>query len=595
MKKGFFITLEGPEGSGKSSVAKKLYDYYSSLGLEVVLTKEPGGVDIAEQIRRVILDKANTTMDSYTELLLYIAARRQHLIEKVIPALNSGKIVICDRFIDSTVAYQGYGRGIDLDVIKSLNDIVTKDYPVDLTLLLDVTPEQGLTRIADNNRETNRLDEESLRFHHLVRDGYMALAQEYPERITTINAGYDLHTTYLLSRFVMDKFLRSNGVSAVEAPSSNKKLFVFVGPSGSGKTTLVDLLKTKGVPELVSHTTRPKRASDVEGKNYFFVTPEEFDKVDYVEVVNYAGHRYGLSRAEILRKLDEYSVCSIAAAIDGAVAIKEQFPAETQLVFLDVEKDVCEQRMRGRGDAPESILRRLQILEETKEFDNWKYCDIIINGDVQNPQQISKLLEHRFNNKKILVFIGPSGSGKTALVRRLSKDGIPVIVTHTTRPVRANEYDGIDYHFVSEEEFERIEKVEQASYAGHHYGISKHEIDDKMSRHDCIAVITSIEGGLAVKKHYPQSANLIYVDVDKETAISRILFRGDKQEMVERRIKHMEEADEFNNWKKCDFILNNNQPIEKTLNELRNLISLIKTKDLRRNEVQRIEDIIRAS
>lgn len=595
MKKGFFITLEGPEGSGKSSVAKKLYDYYTDLGLDVLLTKEPGGVDIAEQIRNVVLNKRNTSMDCYTELLLYVAARRQHLVEKVIPALNEGKIVICDRFVDSTVAYQGYGRGIDLDTIRILNEIATKNYPADLTLLLDVAPEVGLTRIADNNRETNRLDEEGLKFHHLVRNGYLKLAEDNPERIVTVNAGYDLHTTYLLSRVLLDKFLQRNGVSVVEPPQSNKKILVFVGPSGSGKTTLVDLLGTKGYPELISHTTRQMRAGDIEGKNYFFVSPEEFEKQDFAEVVNYAGNRYGLSKEEINRKLKDNPICVVAAAIDGAVAIKEQYPAEAHLVFLEVNKAVCEQRMIARGDTSESIQRRLSILEETKEFENWKYCDMIVNSDIQNPEQISRLIESQFSVKKILVFIGASGSGKTALVRGLNKDGIPVVVTHTTRKMRANEFNGVDYHFVSEDEFKSIDKVEFAEYAGNYYGISKQEIDSKLSKHDCVAVITSIEGGLSIRKAYPQSANLIFVSVDKKTAISRMLSRGDKPQAIEKRVRHMEDAREFDNWRFCDFTLNNSRPIDQTLNELRALISVIKFKDLRSTAVQNVEELVALS
>ena len=135
-----------------------------------------------------------------------------------------------------------------------------------------------------------------------------------------------------------------------------------------------------------------------------------------------------------------------------------------------------------------------------------------------NPEQITAMLEPRFSNKKILVFVGTSGSGKTALVRGLNKDGIPVIVTHTTREQRVNEFNGIDYHFVSEEEFMNIEKVEYARYAGNYYGISKEEIDSKLSHHNCVAVITSIEGALSIRKNYPLSANLIFVSIDKETA-----------------------------------------------------------------------------
>lgn len=596
MKKGIFITLEGAEGSGKSSIAHLLDSYYTSQGLEVVLTKEPGGVDIAEQIRQVILNKENVKMDSYTELLLYIAARRQHLVEKVVPALEAGKVVICDRFTDSTYAYQGYARGIDTSVIDTLNAIATdaKHYPVDLTILLDVKPEIGLARIAKNGRETNRLDDESLAFHNKVRDGYLAAAKNNPERIVKVDASSDLMSTFLKVKTVINKRfakiaktndadIQVKGLDAYRYPvkASEKKILVFVGPSGSGKTTIIDIMNSKGYPELISHTTRQKRQADVEGKNYFFVDDKEFDKQDFVEVVSYTGNRYGLARAEIERKLSENNVVVIAAAIDGALAIKEQYPAEATLIFLEVPYDVCKARMESRGDAPESVAKRLQNTEDAKEFDNWMYCDASINVESITPEQIVQEVESRIRNKKVLVFIGPSGSGKTALVRGLNKDGIPVIVTHTTRKMRPNEFNGIDYHFVSVEEFKGIEKIEHAEYAGNYYGISKQEIDDKLSRHDVVAVITSIEGGHAIRKAYPHYANLIFVSVDEGMAIERMIARGDKKESIEQRIDHMKTANEFENQKDCDFVLDNNHPIEETLANLKKFIRLLGRKDMR--------------
>lgn len=595
MKKGVFITLEGAEGSGKSSVAHLLHSYYTEHGFDVVLTKEPGGVDIAEQIRNVILSKENVKMDSYTELLLYIAARRQHLVEKVIPALEEGKVVICDRFTDSTYAYQGFGRGIDLDVIESLNAIATdsKHYPVDLTVLLDVSPEVGLARINKNGRETNRLDVESLAFHKKVCEGYASALSKHPERIVSVDASSDLHSTFLKVKTVIDKRLQKLADSVIVAASvkglrdymfkastSGKKILVLVGPSGSGKTTIINSMNEKGYPELVSHTTRPMRAGDMEGKNYFFVSEDEFDKQDFVEVVTYSGHHYGLARTEIERKLENNNTVVIAAAVEGALAIKEQYPAEATLIFLETSYETCKRRMEARGDGSDSIIKRLKNIEDVKEFDNGKYCDFILNVEALSPSQIVKEIESRISNKKILVFIGTSGSGKTALVRGLNKDGIPVIVTHTTRKMRPNEFNGIDYHFVTTEEFMRIEKLEYAEYAGNYYGISKHEIDDKLSRHDVIAVITSVEGGHAIRKTYPQSANLIFISVDKDLAVERMLARGDKKEIILQRMEHMEAAKEFDNWKICDYILDNNHPIEVTLETLKAFIDLIKRKDL---------------
>lgn len=193
MKKGVFITLEGGEGSGKSTIIKHLAEALLQKGWQVVCTREPGGIDIAEQIRNVILDKENVTMDAKTEALLYAAARRQHLVEKVIPALEQGSIVLCDRFIDSSLAYQGYARGLGIEEIYTINKFAIGDHMPSLTLYLDVKPEVGLARIEkDAAREVNRLDLESMEFHSKVREGYQELLKMFPERMKLIDAGGDI-------------------------------------------------------------------------------------------------------------------------------------------------------------------------------------------------------------------------------------------------------------------------------------------------------------------------------------------------------------------------------------------------------------------
>lgn len=192
---GYFITLEGGEGSGKTTIIEKLAEDLKSEGYNVICTREPGGINIAEQIRGVILDKENTAMDAKTEALLYAAARRQHLVEKVIPELKNGSIVLCDRFIDSSLAYQGYARGLGMEEIYSINEFAIGNNMPSLTLYLDVTPEVGLARIAnDEAREVNRLDLESLEFHSKVREGYQQLLEQFPERIKLINAENDVTT-----------------------------------------------------------------------------------------------------------------------------------------------------------------------------------------------------------------------------------------------------------------------------------------------------------------------------------------------------------------------------------------------------------------
>ena len=193
MSKGFLVSLEGPEGAGKTSVLEALIPILEDRGAEVLTTREPGGVLIGEKIREVILDPSHTEMDPKTELLLYIASRRQHLVEKVLPALAAGKLVIMDRFIDSSVAYQGFGRGLDKEAIDWLNEFATDGLKPDLTLYFDIEVEEGLARIAANSdREINRLDMEGLDLHRKVRQGYLSLLEKEANRIVKIDASLPL-------------------------------------------------------------------------------------------------------------------------------------------------------------------------------------------------------------------------------------------------------------------------------------------------------------------------------------------------------------------------------------------------------------------
>lgn len=192
MKNGIIISFEGPDGAGKTTVLEQVLPVLQEKGYDIVTTREPGGVEIAERIRDVILDVNHVAMDSKTELLLYMAARRQHYVEKVLPALEAGKVVLIDRFIDSSIAYQGAGRSLDKDIITRLNDFATDGRKPDLTLYFDVESEIGLARIAKNaEREVNRLDLEKLDMHKRVREGYLALTEQ-EKRIVTIDASREL-------------------------------------------------------------------------------------------------------------------------------------------------------------------------------------------------------------------------------------------------------------------------------------------------------------------------------------------------------------------------------------------------------------------
>ena len=185
---GMFITIEGPEGSGKTTVAKNVVEKLISEGYKVLYTREPGGVGIAERIRDIILDVNNTNLDPRSEALLYAASRRQHLVEKVIPALEKDYIVICDRFVDSSLAYQGYAREIGIDEIYDINMFAINDKWPDITILLDIDPEVGLQRIMSNRQdEVNRLDLEGMNFHNKVHKGYQIIKEKYASRITLVD------------------------------------------------------------------------------------------------------------------------------------------------------------------------------------------------------------------------------------------------------------------------------------------------------------------------------------------------------------------------------------------------------------------------
>ncbi|MGM7703761.1 dTMP kinase [Pseudalkalibacillus sp. Hm43] len=197
MSQPLFITFEGPEGAGKTTIIKRVEEAFKSRGIPFICTREPGGIEIAEQIRSVILNPENTKMDGRTEALLYAAARRQHLVERVLPALQEGKVVLCDRFIDSSLAYQGYARELGIDEVYTINRFATEDHMPDLTIYFDLSPEVGLGRIDDNaKREKNRLDLEKLDFHEKVQEGYQIVNDRFSERIVKVNAEQSIEDVY---------------------------------------------------------------------------------------------------------------------------------------------------------------------------------------------------------------------------------------------------------------------------------------------------------------------------------------------------------------------------------------------------------------
>lgn len=202
---GQFITFEGVEGCGKTTQIRLLAEALRQKGQSVTLTREPGGCPISDKIRHILLDAENSAMTPLAELLLYAAARAQHIAEVIAPALESGRVVLCDRFMDATVAYQGYGRALDLQRIMQLNSLVASEYRPDLTILLDCPAETGLkralARIEKSSAEDatalreERFEKESIEFHIRVREGYLSLAASESDRFVVVDGGGSITDT----------------------------------------------------------------------------------------------------------------------------------------------------------------------------------------------------------------------------------------------------------------------------------------------------------------------------------------------------------------------------------------------------------------
>jgi len=211
--RGSFITFEGIEGSGKSTQIALLAKYLTLSGTRITLTREPGGTPIGDQVRKILLDPANRMLDPTAELLLYAASRAQHLHEVILPRLAEGTTVLCDRFSDATLAYQGYGRGLDREMIRTLDRIVTTGMRPDLTLLFDINSSVGITRARGRNDSRGleaeaRFENEELAFHDRVRQGYLALAAQEPDRIRIVDGAGTPEAVQERVRKIADGLLR---------------------------------------------------------------------------------------------------------------------------------------------------------------------------------------------------------------------------------------------------------------------------------------------------------------------------------------------------------------------------------------------------
>ena len=213
IKRGKFVTLEGVEGSGKTTQSALLCDYLRKQGIDVIETREPGGTDLGEKIRQILLSPVNSVPVPASELLLFLAARAQQVAEIMMPALESGTWVVCDRFSDATLAYQGYGRGIDTEVIRTLNDVATGGLEPDITILLDLDVETGIGRAIAGKGEFaedengDRMEKEDIEFHDRVRRGYLTLAQQEPDRIKVIPVTDSIEDVHRTTVTLIEPFL----------------------------------------------------------------------------------------------------------------------------------------------------------------------------------------------------------------------------------------------------------------------------------------------------------------------------------------------------------------------------------------------------
>lgn len=205
---GLFITLEGPDGSGKSTIIQLLGEYLQEKNIDFITTREPGGTPIGEEIREIILDTKNTNMGPETEALLYAASRGQHIHEKIIPALKEGKVVLCDRFVLSSLAYQGVGRGLGIEKVKAINDFALKNIYPDLILFFHIDPEVTLQRKTKESGG-DRLEKEGNIFHKRVYNGYMELLEMYPKNIKIIDANKSIEEVLEQSIKEIEKVLNS--------------------------------------------------------------------------------------------------------------------------------------------------------------------------------------------------------------------------------------------------------------------------------------------------------------------------------------------------------------------------------------------------
>lgn len=215
MKKGFMLVCDGSNGAGKTTVIKTIEQYLINKGFDVIVTREPGGTPIGEKVREVILDPSTPEMCNIAELMLFGAARAQHIEEKILPALESGKVVISDRFDAATFSFQHYARGIDLDVICNINNIALNGFSPDMNIILDLDPKLGLERVKQRGEGLDRLEDEKMEFLNKARNGYLTQAEQQPEKFRVIDASQTQEQVADVVLAVVDQLIEKHTESSL--------------------------------------------------------------------------------------------------------------------------------------------------------------------------------------------------------------------------------------------------------------------------------------------------------------------------------------------------------------------------------------------
>ncbi|MFM7087995.1 MAG: guanylate kinase [Candidatus Paceibacterota bacterium] len=359
MSKGLFVVFEGIDRSGKSTLLKKVAERLKSQGLPVKTTHEPGGSSLGSTLRPLLLSAKNNPV---TETLLFAAERSAHVAEVIKPALDEGSIVLCDRFEASTLAYQGYWRGQDLNDLRYVSQYAAASLTPDLTIWCSID-----TAIAAKRRENSpdELDNQAVNASNIIAAGFKDIFSNYPEsKLMIIDTSKEINDDALnsLTKRINEIYQARKG-----------KLVVILGPSGSGKNSIVEhLLKEDDRSWYsVSATTRPPRSTEVEGVDYAFISESDFDKLiennDLLEMAEYAGYRYGTPRSAIEEKIQAGFNVYAVLEMKGAQEVKERYPDAVTIFITPPSEEVLMRRLKNRNTEDDEAIEK-RVKEASREM-----------------------------------------------------------------------------------------------------------------------------------------------------------------------------------------------------------------------------------